>query len=223
MKPLIIAVVIGCVISISYIFSLNNTENLGSSPISIISTAKDLHPKPPHPTNQNQSQIPNTNKARLENTNKKSENGSSKPDISTILGIFPNLKSMHERLVSQGRDEKWATLSENTILGLFHQIPDATDMKERITVRCGTTLCEVTGELNDPVYGYDRALDAGMSDTEFTAKMWAGGYRNMGSGRGPGSEGRPTFVVYYQREVPVHIKPQKRMSAGDDPTGSSPQ
>jgi len=132
-------------------------------------------------------------------------------DVSSILGNFPFLKSTHDKLLSQGRDQRWADASEEKLTGFIRDIPGAGDLKNRVTVRCGTTLCEVTGELNDPDHEYDRRLDAGMSDIEFTAQMSRNGFRDMGSGRGPGRDGRLTFVAYYQREVPTEDKPQRRV------------
>ncbi len=123
-------------------------------------------------------------------------------DIEPILRNSPNLRSLHAKLIGQGRDDAWAKPSEDMIGKVYDDVSLNGKAGRIASVSCGTTLCEVSGAI-DGKRGEGDAFRSNLSKPELAADMWAKGYRNMGEGYAKGRDGNEAFVTYYQRETPT--------------------
>lgn len=121
---------------------------------------------------------------------------------SPFFGYDPELKSMHDRLRAEGRDEAWATRSEAMLAREYAEMSGIKDTGHAPQIHCGTTLCEVSGSLDFPERG---AAMKSVQAPEFSERMWSRGYHPMNQGFGPGKDGRQMFIGYYRREAPINI------------------
>lgn len=121
---------------------------------------------------------------------------------SPFLGYDPKLKSLHDRLRAEGRDEAWATRSEAMLANEYADMSGIKDTRHAPQIHCGVTLCEVSGSLDFPER--DIAMES-VQAPEFSERMWARGYHPMNQSFGPGKDGRQMFIRYFRREAPIII------------------
>lgn len=119
-----------------------------------------------------------------------------------FLGYDPKLKSLHDRLRAEGRDEAWATRSEAMLASEYAKMAGIKETDRAPQIHCGTTLCEVSGSLDFPENGV--AMQS-VQAPEFSERMWSRGYHPMNQSFGPGKDGRQMFIGYYRREAPIVI------------------
>ncbi|MGE7206811.1 hypothetical protein ACQKJZ_14175 [Sphingomonas sp. NPDC019816] len=125
---------------------------------------------------------------------------------SPFFGFAPQIKSLHDRLRAEGRDEAWATRSEAMIAKQYADMSGIKDTGQAPQIHCGATLCEVSGSLDFPEFG--TAMQS-MQAPEFSERMWTQGYHPMDQMFGPGKDGRQMFIRYFRREAPIN-KPEGR-------------
>ncbi|WP_343526370.1 hypothetical protein [Sphingomonas sp.] len=121
---------------------------------------------------------------------------------SPFFGYDPKLKSLHDRLRAEGRDEAWATRSETMLAREYADMSGIKGTGHAPQIHCGTTLCEVSGSLDFPERGI--AMKS-VQAPEFSERMWSRGYHPMNQGFGPGKDGRQMFIGYYRREAPINM------------------
>ncbi|WP_428969698.1 hypothetical protein ACQR50_02575 [Sphingomonas sp. Xoc002] len=121
---------------------------------------------------------------------------------SPFFGYDPNLKSLHDRLRAEGRDEAWASRSEDMLAKEYADMSGIKGTDQAPHIHCGATLCEVSGSLDFPLR--DIAMKS-VQAPEFSERMWARGYHPMNQGFGPGKDGRQMFIGYFRREAPIII------------------
>lgn len=122
---------------------------------------------------------------------------------SPFLGYNPKLKSLHDRLRAEGRDEAWATRSEAMLAREYAAMAGIRGTDQMPHIHCGTTLCEVSGSLAFPESGI--AMDS-VQAPAFSERMWGQGYRPMDQSFGPGKNGEQMFIGYFRREAPITME-----------------
>ena len=126
--------------------------------------------------------------------------------LTKMLRFDSEKKFLHDELRHEGRDEAWATRSESLFDKLYAALPSIGDAGRDVAISCGTTLCEVSGSLDDRPGERDNKAQASVQSPDLMEKMWDKGYHNMGSMFGSDDHGRLSFVTFYQREAPVTVK-----------------
>lgn len=123
-----------------------------------------------------------------------------------MLRFDSEKKFLHDKLRAEGRDEAWATRSKSLFDKAYAALPSIGDAGRDVAISCGTTLCEVSGSLDDRPGERDNKAQASVQSPDLMVKMWDKGYHNMGSMFGSDDHGRLSFVTFYQREAPVTVK-----------------
>lgn len=126
--------------------------------------------------------------------------------LTEMLRFDSEKKFLHDKLRHEGRDETWATRSESLFDKVYAALPSIGDAGRDVAISCGTTLCEVSGSLDDRPGERDNKAQASVQSPDLVEKMWDKGYHNMGSMFGPDDQGRLSFVTFYQREAPATVK-----------------
>ena len=123
-------------------------------------------------------------------------------EVAPLIAVSADKKRYHDMLRGEGRDEAWATRSEAMLRAEFARLPGMDRGSRPIAINCGTTLCEVSGDNDDPRDGLNGNRMKSLQDPELDAMLSRRGYDNKGVMFGPGRTGE-AFLGYYQREAPA--------------------
>ncbi|QVM83903.1 helix-turn-helix transcriptional regulator [Novosphingobium decolorationis] len=69
------------------------------------------------------------------------------PLLGSLVEKQADLPELHQSVRREGRDERWATASEETLRSSYSKIPDLFANGNTVRVICGATLCEVAAQL----------------------------------------------------------------------------
>lgn len=127
-------------------------------------------------------------------------------DLTTVAFRHADMKSMHDRLRAEGRDDAWAKKAEEYFADNYAMLVGAVGSDWRPTVECGTTLCEVSGVLPSEK---DAEIQASLQSGDLMMDSWEHGYHNMGAVFSSGKDGRAIALTYYQREGPSTFNPDE--------------
>lgn len=127
-------------------------------------------------------------------------------DYAHIFTSAPNHKDLHDRLRHEGRDEYWASRSEELLNAEFMQIAKQNNFKDDIAIHCGTTICEISSNLDTFPKDSGERLSDDIQSPELAAKLRGKGYHDMGSAFGPSKTHENAFIIFYQREAPANVK-----------------
>lgn len=126
----------------------------------------------------------------------------SKPLMPLITNGPSFLRSQYERLLTERRDEAWASQAESIIHKRFVELPEIGGATRIMDVECGATICQVNGILQDRSgSSQDEAMRA-VQSVSLMQFMLANGYRPAGSTFGLDDKGQFTFISYYDRAEP---------------------
>ncbi|MBI0476813.1 hypothetical protein D9601_15790 [Sphingomonas sp. MA1305] len=123
-------------------------------------------------------------------------------EVAPFFGYNPALKSLHDHLRAEGRDEAWASRSKTMLAREYAGMPGIKDTDHAPQIHCGVTLCEVSGSLDFPERG---TVMRSVQAPDVSERMWARGYHPMNQMFGPGRDGRQVFIGYYRREAPITV------------------
>ena len=127
-----------------------------------------------------------------------------------MIAEYADMKSYHDRLRGEGRDKAWATRSEAMLRAEIARMPGMDKGRRPIAINCGTTLCEIAGDLADADRGVNGQRMSSVGDAALQAMLWRRGYHSLGTTYGPGRTG-DAFVSYYQREAPIDVQAPPRL------------
>lgn len=124
------------------------------------------------------------------------------------VGETGDPRILHDRLEKEPVDQAWAPSAQRRLDGIYAAIPSL----GFVSVRCASTLCEVTGAI--AADGRDRAIDSLKAPALATAVRAAGFDRNLATAFRdpsdvPGGQGSPAtlFTAYWVRQAGVAPAP----------------
>lgn len=126
----------------------------------------------------------------------------SKPLLPLITNGPSFLRSQYERLLTERRDEAWASQAESIIRKRFAELPEIGGANRIVDVECGATICQVNGILQDQSGSSQGEAMRAVQSVSLMQSMLANGYRPAGSTFGLNDKGQFTFISYYDRAEP---------------------
>lgn len=113
---------------------------------------------------------------------------------------------LHDRLVSERRDDPWADKAEDDIHAGYNQLEAIGKAGRSIDVQCSATLCEVSAALEDRPGSQRGDAMHDVQDFALIRSMAAIGYDWQTTVFGKGADGREMFVTYFTRSSPKVLK-----------------
>jgi len=114
-------------------------------------------------------------------------------------------RGLNARLVGEHRDEPWATKAERDVRAVYNRIESIGEAGRPFDIRCGSTICQVTGDLEDRPGSRGGEAMVAVQAPSLIATMAAQGFRFETSVFGRGADKREIFVTHYTRAKPEVI------------------
>ncbi len=112
----------------------------------------------------------------------------------------------HDRLIGEHRDGPWADKAEGHIQAAYGKLKAISEAGRSVDIQCGSSICEVTGDLEDRPGGKHADAMRAVQDFQLIQTMAALGYEWETTVFGRGADGHEMFVTYFTRSSPKALK-----------------
>lgn len=121
-------------------------------------------------------------------------------DVLPLLNrLGPDGRVLHDRLVSERRDEAWATKAESDIQTGYNRLEAIGGAGRALNIQCGSTVCQVSGNITDlPKSSASDMLHA-VQSLDLQDRLETQGYKLKESNFGKGGKGTEIFVSYFTK------------------------